>query len=753
MGQYRIHTLKRYLPGVVLALCVLGACLGAWAGTAEEEAQGLVLRLLPGHADRFRFESVPAENGQDVFEIEARDGRIVLRGSTGVAMASALNWYLKHHCHASVSLRGSQLDLPEPLPLPEEKIRIVTPFRFRYCFNYCVFSYTMAWWDWAQWERVIDWMALQGINMPLAVTGQEAIWRTVYRDMGLRDEELASFFVGPAYLPFGWMGCIDGWGGPLTDDWINRHAALQRRILERERAFGMSPVLQGFTGHVPSSLSRVRPEAKYQQLPSWCGFPGTVFVDPQDPLFQEMGRRFVEEQTRQFGTSHYYAADTFIEMSPPSEDPAFIDAMAKAVYGGMAAADPDAIWLMQGWLFVNNPGFWKEPQSRALLEALPNDKMLVLDLWCENQPAWKVTNAFYGKPWAWCIIQSFGNQVSLHGGLPQIVQNLGEALGSTERGALCGAGLIMEGLDYNPVVYDLMSDLFWRPEDPGLNAWIGNYARRRYGSDNGDAAAAWRLLLSTAYQVPGQSGSDLCGRPALEGAGPWLNTKRGYDTVQLARAFSCLLDAAEELGARDTYRYDVAHVLRQVLSDLAILFRADVSEAYASGDHARLAEAGTRYLDLMRDTDELLATREEFLLGSWLADARYWGNTDEEKRHYEWNARNQVTLWGPEDSMLHDYAAKQWSGLITGFYLPRWERFLQQLDAALSRGAPFDAEGFEKEIRAWEGGWTRQAEPYPDKPSGDTIAVARRLWGRYRTTALPAEGLTSPATPAEPAEK
>ena len=33
--------------------------------------------------------------------------------------------------------------------------------------------------------------------------------------------------------------------------------------------------------------------------------------------------------------------------------------------------------------------------------------------------------------------------------------------------------------------------------------------------------------------------------------------------------------------------------------------------------------------------------------------------------------RNQITLWGPPDSGLHEYARKQWSGMLTGFYLPR----------------------------------------------------------------------------------
>ena len=37
--------------------------------------------------------------------------------------------------------------------------------------NVCTFGYSYAHWDWKRWEREIDWMALNGINMPLAFVG------------------------------------------------------------------------------------------------------------------------------------------------------------------------------------------------------------------------------------------------------------------------------------------------------------------------------------------------------------------------------------------------------------------------------------------------------------------------------------------------------------------------------------------------------------------------------------------------------
>src|SRR5678816_2126360 len=239
----------------------------------------------------------------------------------------------------------------------------------------------MAWWDWTQWEHMIDWMALKGINTPLAVTGQEAVWRLVLQDLGFSRAQIASFLVGPAYLPWGWMGNIDGLGGPLPDSWIDSHIALERQILKRERALGMTPVLQGFTGHVPESITQVFPGARIHQTGDWsAGFSGTWFVDPLDPLFQRFGRRFMERQAELYGTDHLYAADPFNEINPPSNDSTFLAGMGHAIYSAMQAVDPNAVWLLQGWFLYYQAAFWGEPQARALLGAVPDDRMVVLDL-------------------------------------------------------------------------------------------------------------------------------------------------------------------------------------------------------------------------------------------------------------------------------------------------------------------------------------------------------------------------------------
>ncbi len=126
----------------------------------------------------------------------------------------------------------------------------------------------------------------------------------------------------------------------------------------------MTPILQGFTGHVPQSITAVIPGAKIHQTGDWsAGFPGTWFLDPLDSLFQRMGNDFIARQQQLFGTDHYYAADPFNEIDPPSNDSTFLAAMGGAIYGGMTSADPNAIWVLQGWFLVNSSKFWRDPQA------------------------------------------------------------------------------------------------------------------------------------------------------------------------------------------------------------------------------------------------------------------------------------------------------------------------------------------------------------------------------------------------------
>lgn len=104
------------------------------------------------------------------------------------------------------------------------------------------------------------------------------------------------------------------------------------------------------------------------------------------------------------------------------------------------------------------------------------------------------------------------------------------------------------------------------------------------------------------------------------------------------------------------------------------------------------------FLNLLHDLDALLATHEDFLLGKFLESAKILGNSSkEQKEQFEFNARNQITLWGPSGQIV-DYATKQWSGIVRDYYYPRWEMFLGKLEECLVKKIPFNQGQFQKEV-------------------------------------------------------
>jgi alpha-N-acetylglucosaminidase len=593
---------------------------------------------------------------------------------------------------------------------------------------------------------MIDWMALKGINAPLAVTGQEGVWRVMLQDFGFSRQQVADFLVGPAYLPWGWMANIDGLGGPLPDTWIDSHIALERQILARERSLGMTPVLQGFTGHVPKAISDIVPGVTIHQTGDWsAGFSGTWFLDPHDSLFQQMGRRFVERQTELFGTDHLYAADPFNEIDPPSNDSTFLAGMGSAIYGAMHSADSSATWVIQAWFLVYGAKFWQHPQAQALLGAVPDQHMLVLDLWGDRSPGWKARRGFYGKPWIWNVLYNFGGKTSLNGDLPRIAANLDTAIRSPEHGRFEGLGMTMEGLGTNPIVPDFVMDQVWRDQVPEITPWTRGYITRRYGRSNDSAWSAWQLLLATAFRSAAQTGNFLAERPQFYQKGVRYRSEptAPYADTLLANALDSLLAAAPRLRGNDAYRYDAVNLTRQVLGQLGLPLVRQVEDASNRKDRAALLVAEGQVLSLLRDLDELTGTRREFLLGRWIADAKRWGTNDAERQLYEWNARNLITLWGTkctegQNDDLNLYAYKEWEGMFSSYFLPRWEAFFARLNASLESGVAFDRAPYATESCEWEQRWSRETGSFRVTPAGDPIATARRLVKKWRTEEMKA---------------
>jgi alpha-N-acetylglucosaminidase len=726
--------MKLYGRRLLLCLAFARITIAGMAQLDKQASYALINRMLPAHAGSFIVEELPSA-GKDSFGLESRGARIMLLGNNGVAIASALYYYLGHYCHCQSTWNGSNLHLPAKLPIINGMIRRSSPYAYRYYLNYCTFNYSMSWWDWPRWEKEIDWMAIHGINMPLAITGEEYTWYTVYKEMGFTDQELKGFFSGPAYFAWFWMGNLDGWGGPLSRHWMESHRDLQHRILQRERELGMTPILPAFTGHVPAAFAKHFPTARLKTTNWKNGFADTYILDSEDPLFAAIGKKFIDAQTRLFGTSHFYSADTFNENEPPSDDSAYLATLSRTLYEGMHKADTAAVWVMQGWLFYSDRKFWRAPQIKALLNAVPDQKMLMLDLAAEIEPVWKTTNAFYGKPWVWNMLDNFGGNVNLFGRMEGVAAGPALALADPAAGRLKGIGLTMEAIEQNPVIYELMMEHTWLSQPIDLQDWLRQYALERYGTKDTSLVDAWDVLRKTVYngrEIRDGAESILTGRPTFDSTTVWTRTKLNYPPAALLPAWDDFIRAAKNNRPTQGFLFDLTDITRQVLANYALPLQQKWIQAFRRKDKIAFTRYSHEFIELMEDMDRLLATRRDFLLGPWIAAARGWGVTPGEKHLYERNARDLITLWGDQNSPLHEYANRQWSGLLNDFYKPRWQQFFTLLDQSLLTGEEPNLAAFEKSVRQWEWLFVSRQKSFPLTPIGDSRKVATALYQKYR---------------------
>lgn len=690
------------------------------AGTDDQPVARLARRRLGAWADHLRFASIESGGGPDVFEIESTGHGVILRGSSPVAQARALNCYLREYCHAQISWIGDQLNLPAVPPSVAAKVRGASPYPYRYYLNYCTYGYTMPWWDWERWEHQLDWMVLSGINLALAaVIGQEVVWRNVLRRMNVPEEEIRGFLPGICYAPWMLMGDMQQWGGPVADELLERRVALQQKILGRMRELGIEPVLQGFYGMVPTSLKTHYPDAKIISTGEWNEFVRPDMLVPGDPLFTRMASIWYEEQARLFGEAHFFGGDPFHEGTVENID---LREAGSAIHSAMRQAAPNAVWVMQAW--QGNP-------SEKLLEGTVKEDTLVLDLFGESQPAYRQREGFHGHPWVWCIVSNFGGKVGLSGQMDKIAQGPIEA---RAWGRMSGVGAMMEGIITDYPVYELLFDMGWETSAPDLTQWARNYALQRYGAPSRDAEAAWVLLRDSVYAVhakqQGEPESIFCARPAatIHSASSWGTITRGYNPGDLQRARDLLMRAAGEFGHISTYRFDITDITRQVLANLGLWQFGRMTKALDAHDATAFTRESQLFLAMILDQDRLLGTQQAFLLGKWIADARAWGTTPAEKDQLEKNARTLITLWGPKApaASLHDYSNREWSGLLGDFYYGRWRLWIEHLSKIL-RGEALPAIDW----YAWENAWTEQRNSFPAAPVGDPVRESMRIGTKY----------------------
>ena len=711
----------------ICLICML--CL-AVVVKAASPIQGLLERIDKGASRKFVIEQVKSPT--DFFELDQKGDKVVIRGNNYVSIATGVNWYLKYYAGIQLSWNGMTAQLPAVLPAVPQKERHETDLKYRYDFNYCTYSYTMAFWDWDRWEKEIDWMALHGINLPLAVVGADVVWYNVLTKLGYTKDEINEFIAGPAFQGWWLMNNLEGWGGPNPDSWYKQRETLQKQILKRMREYGIRPVLPGYSGMVPHN-AKERLGLNVSDPGLWCGYRRPAFLQPTDPRFNEIADLYYKEMSRLYGKADFYSMDPFHEGGNVAG--VDLNAAGQAIWGAMKKANPKAVWVAQAW--QANP-------RQKMIENLPAGDLIVLDLFAESRPQWGAPESTwyrkegFGKhDWLYCMLLNYGGNVGLHGKMKHVIDEFYKAKTSSFGKTMKGVGMTMEGSENNPVMFELLCELPWRPARFDKDEWLKNYTVARYGKADKAVQDAWLLLSNTIYNCPakntqqGTHESVFCGRPDYDvyQVSSWSEMEPYYKPEDIIRAAGIMLSAADRFKGNNNFEYDLIDIVRQAVAEKGRLVYPIMIDAYKAGEKELFAASSQRFLDLILLQDKLLAARPEFKVGTWIEKARNLGTTPEEKDLYEWNARVQVTTWGnrvaADEGGLRDYAHKEWNGLLRDFYYNRWKVWIDRQKAQLN-GAPVKAIDF----YAIEEPWTKQTNPYSSQAEGDVIEVAKEVYAK-----------------------
>lgn len=424
----------------------------------------------------------------------------------------------------------------------------------------------------------------------------------------------------------------------------------------------------------------------------WCSFPRPAFLSTEDEHFESFAAMYYEELEKLYGKANYYSMDPFHEGG--NTEGVDLAKTGASIMAAMKKANPKAVWVIQAW--QANP-------REEMISSLNQGDMLVLDLYSERLPQWGDPDSKwyrekgFGKhDWLYCMLLNFGANVGLHGRMDLLVNGYYDACAHANGKTLRGVGATPEGIENNPVMFELLYELPWREERFSPDEWLQGYLKARYGKDvSPEVMEAWRALEHTVYNAPrdyqgeGTVESLLCARPGfhLDRTSTWGYAKLFYSPDSTAKAARLLTSVAKQYEGSNNFEYDLVDIVRQSNADKGNVLLEEISQSYDRKDKENFCKQTQQFLDLIVSQDSLLSTRKEFSVSTWLDAARSLGTTDAEKKLYEWNASALITVWGDsiasDQGGLHDYSHREWSGILKDLYYQRWKAFFEQKQAEL----------------------------------------------------------------------
>ncbi|WP_309128797.1 alpha-N-acetylglucosaminidase TIM-barrel domain-containing protein [Microbacterium sp.] len=702
-----------------------------------EPARAALERILGDNADAFDLVTMPRTGDVDRYEVTSKRNHVRIAATDPATAITATNAYLGT-VGQSISWNARNIDSAARLPLPQQPIRATSNVSHRFYGNDTEDGYTGAYRTWEQWQREIDELAALGFNEVFMPVGSEAVYAEVLQEFGYTDEEARAWIPLPSHQPWWLLQNMSGYPAGTSESLLDARAKLGRKIADRLRELGMTPVLPGYFGTVPTDFAERNPDARVEPQGDWVGFRRPGWLDPNSDAFARIASEFYQTSERLLGASGAYKMDVLHEGGRRGS--VDVPAATRAIEAALQTAHPGATWVLLGW--QNNPpadvAAAVDPATTFIVDGLSDRYDGRSDL--ERQ--WS------GVPYAFGTIWNFGGHTTMGAELTTWNERYYEWL-DKDGSRVDGIAAMPEGGLNNPVALDFFAGLAWREGPVDIDTWFDAWTERRYGVVDAELKAAWRILAETAYTLP-DNDSYSEAHDGLFGATPSLSASRAatwspgsfsYDPQRFAEALEHLLAAAPTAGANAAYRYDLMDVARQVTSNTSRLLLPQLQEAYGMRDRAAFTALSAKWLANIDLLDAIAGTQPQMLLGRWIADARAAAADSSEADRLEFDARSIVTTWGDRNAGsagLNDYANREWQGLVGTYYKDRWMRFFDSIQTSFDTGrAPARIDWY---AVGAEFTTSTDRSGFLTDPDGDIIALAERAQAAHLATAreLPA---------------
>lgn len=561
----------------------------------------------------------------------------------------------------------------------------------------------MAFWGEDEWQKEIDFLAMNGVNLVLDITGMEEVYRRFLTKLGYRHREIKNFISGPAYFAWFYMNNIYGIGGPLHDGFFAEKTELARKNHFRMKTLGMNVVLQAYTGMVPGDINKKDKDVPVIPQGRWNNLPRPLVVSPDSVSYVKYASLFYESQKEVFGDlTHYYAGDICHEggtLGKAKAKDGFLNVMH-----GLLSADKDAVWVVQSW--GDNP----TRKFTKYLKPYRDDHILMLDLYAERSPNSEGRFAKLSKfNYLFGFLNSFGGRNGIYGNLDTLA---GQIKSSSEKPNFKGIAYTAESNNVNPIMIDLFHSTVW-DEISDIDEWIKSYCIRRYGKENENLYKAALILKETAlcgeniFKQEGQGAPEcaVCSRPesGVASACTWGYTNIHYSAEKFDEAVRLFLTDYDKFKDNECYVFDAVDLLRQSLSNRINNTLKSMMSSYKTKDYFAFTEYADKFTSLSDMLDRVLLNHKDWSLSSYLGRVKEYSDKldDFTRELYMINAKALITTWysrpASDRGELHEYANRQLGDLISSFYKTRWDKFIENVKIEMDGGKPAPVDWFKLE--------------------------------------------------------